>query len=133
MKQLHSYWAYLVLAVLILAVANAVIGLASKKEFKAKDLRLGLFALIFTHIQLLIGLAWYFMSPIYKALKSEGMGAIMKEAPTRPVGSRTPDFHVARNCFDHHRLVQTQKTNNCSREIQNVCAFLRNCTVGNSF
>ncbi len=90
MKQLHSYWAYLVLAVLILAVANAVIGLASKKEFKAKDLRLGLFALIFTHIQLLIGLAWYFMSPIYKALKSEGMGAIMKEAPTRLLAVEHP-------------------------------------------
>ena len=133
MKQLHSYWAYLVLAVLILAVANAVIGLASKKEFKAKDLRLGLFALIFTHIQLLIGLAWYFMSPIYKALKSEGMGAIMKEAPTRLLAVEHPIAMLLGIVLITIGWSKHKKQTSCSREIQNVCAFLRNCTVGNSF
>ncbi len=83
MKQVHSYWAYLVLAVLVITVINAIIGLASKKEFKSKDLRLGLFTLIFSHIQLLIGLGWYFMSPLYKAMKVSGMGVMMKNAQTR--------------------------------------------------
>ena len=63
MKTLHSYWAYIVLAILISVVINAVVGLIQKKEFTHKDFRLGLFALITTHIQLLIGLGWYFMSP----------------------------------------------------------------------
>ena len=44
MKTIHSYWAYLVLFVLIYAVINAVIGLTQKKEFTHKDFRLGLFA-----------------------------------------------------------------------------------------
>jgi Na+/H+-dicarboxylate symporter len=71
MKTIHSYWAYIVLAILIFTVVNAIIGLTQKKEFKDKDLRLGLFTLIVSHIQLLIGLAWYFMSPWYKALKED--------------------------------------------------------------
>jgi hypothetical protein len=90
MKQVHSYWAYLVLIVLIAAVVNAIIGLASKKEFKAKDLRLGLFTLIFSHIQLLIGLGWYFMSPIYKTMKVTGMGMMMKNAETRLLAVEHP-------------------------------------------
>ncbi|OAD45468.1 hypothetical protein [Polaribacter atrinae] len=72
MKDIHSYWAYLVLAILIFTVVNAIIGLKQKKEFTDKDLRLGLFTLIVSHIQLLIGLGWYFMSPWYKTLKANG-------------------------------------------------------------
>ena len=34
-----------------------------KKSFTTKDLRLSLFALIFTHLQLLIGFILYFVSP----------------------------------------------------------------------
>ncbi|WP_298882824.1 hypothetical protein [uncultured Polaribacter sp.] len=72
MKDIHSYWAYIVLAILIFTVINAIIGLNQKKKFTDKDLRLGLFTLIVSHIQLLIGLGWYFMSPWYKALKDSG-------------------------------------------------------------
>ena len=45
-KQLHSFTAYIVLAVLIAAVVNALIGyFKNKKYFEVKDLRLSLFAL----------------------------------------------------------------------------------------
>lgn len=77
MKTIHSYWAYLVILILIVAVVNAILALSKKRNFTEKDLRIGLFTLIFAHIQLLIGLGWYFMSPYYKALKvssSEVMG-----------------------------------------------------------
>ena len=75
MKVIHSYWAYIVLAVLIYTVINAILGLVQKKEFTHKDFRLGLFTLIVTHIQLLIGLGWYFMSPWYKSMKANGIDA----------------------------------------------------------
>ncbi len=68
MKEVHSYLAYIVLALLLLTVINALKGFLHKKEFKEIDLRLGLFTLIISHIQLLIGLIWYFMSPWFKAL-----------------------------------------------------------------
>lgn len=62
-QSLHSTLAYIALAVLILAVINAIYGLLNKKLFTSKDLRLSLFALIFCHIQLVIGLILYFISP----------------------------------------------------------------------
>ena len=83
MKMIHSYWAYLAVLLLIIAVINAIIGLTQNKEFKAKDLRIPLFTLIVMHIQLLIGLGWYFMSPWYKSLKELGMGEAMKDAALR--------------------------------------------------
>lgn len=66
----HSFFAYLVLALLFLASINAISGLASKRIFKDKDLRLSLFALIVSHLQLLIGIIIYFISP--KGLESFG-------------------------------------------------------------
>jgi hypothetical protein len=71
MKEIHSYWAYFVLLILSIAVVNAIIGFTQKKEFKDNDLRIGLFALIVSHIQLLLGLVWYFMSPWFDALKND--------------------------------------------------------------
>ncbi len=44
---------------------------------------MALFALIVSHIQLLIGLSQYFMSPSYKHLKEIGMAAAMKDPLTR--------------------------------------------------
>ncbi len=75
MKMIHSYWAYLALIILILATVNAIMGFTSKREFKDKDLRISLFTLIVMHIQLLIGLGWYFMSPWYKSMKVNGIDA----------------------------------------------------------
>jgi len=83
MLQIHSYWAYLVLVMIIVAFANAITGLLSKRTFESKDLRLPLFALIVSHIQLIIGLGWYFMSPWFKGLKENGMGETMGDATAR--------------------------------------------------
>ena len=89
MKNVHSYWAYLVLAILIFAVINAILGLSKKKQFTDKDLRIGLFALIVSHIQLLIGLVWYFMSPWFSALKEDAVG-VMKEKSLRLLAVEHP-------------------------------------------
>ena len=73
LQSLHSTLAYIALAVLLLAVINAIYGLSNKKLFTTKDLRLSLFALIFSHIQLLIGLILYFVSEKgFKAFEIEG-------------------------------------------------------------
>ena len=77
-KTVHSYLAYVALALLFFAVANAIIGLVSKKVFTMqKDLRLSLFAMILCHIQLLVGLILYFVSPSgLKAIQAFGMGGL---------------------------------------------------------
>lgn len=89
MKEIHSYWAYIVLIILIIAVVNAFVGFFKKKEFKSTDLRLGLFTLIVSHIQLLIGLAWYFMSPYFNQLTSNA-SEVMKTKEIRLLALEHP-------------------------------------------
>ena len=81
---IHSYWSFLVLLIVVLATLNALAGLFSKREYGPKDFRISLFALIVTHIQILIGLILYFVSPLALARISEiGMGAVMKDSISR--------------------------------------------------
>lgn len=80
---IHSYWAYLVVLVLLVTTVNSIIGYASKKEYGAMDLRLGLFTLIVSHIQLLIGLVLYFVAPYFQAFSQVGMGGVMKDSTLR--------------------------------------------------
>lgn len=82
-KTVHSYWAYLVLLILIFAVINAFMGLSSKRNFLDKDKRISLFTVIVSHIQLILGLAAYYFSSYYTAMKEIGMGAAMKDATLR--------------------------------------------------
>lgn len=78
-QTLHSYWAYLTLLMLIIAVINAIIGYVSSKPFIiGKDLRISLFALIFTHIQLLLGIILYFVSERFSLWSELGAGGVMK-------------------------------------------------------
>jgi NADH:ubiquinone oxidoreductase subunit 2 (subunit N) len=59
-QKFHSGWAYLALALLLFAVINALMGKSSGREFTARDRKIGLFALIASHIQLVVGLVLYF-------------------------------------------------------------------------
>lgn len=83
LKIIHSYWAYLVLLLLVLSTANALIGLASKREYSAKDFRISLLTLITSHIQLLIGIILYFTNNYVSQFSELGMGEIMKNRALR--------------------------------------------------
>jgi len=76
LRNLHSYLVYIVLIILIIAVVNAFIGWLGKKDFRfEKDLRISLFALILTHIQFLVGIILYFVSPMgLNAITNVGVG-----------------------------------------------------------
>lgn len=80
---LHSYWAYLVLLVLMVASVNAIVGYASDKEYGATNFRIALFTLIVSHIQFIIGLVLYFVSPHFNKFSSLGMGGVMKDSISR--------------------------------------------------
>lgn len=80
---IHSYWAYLVVIVLIVAAINAIIGFVSKKEYGATNFRIALFALIVTHIQILIGILLYFIAPYFRKFGEEGMSGVMQDPTLR--------------------------------------------------
>lgn len=77
-QKFHSGWAYLTLLLLFLAALNSLIGYLKKKEFTPKDRKIALFALIAVHVQLVVGIVLYFVSPYGK----ESFG-LMKDAALR--------------------------------------------------
>ncbi|HTO37977.1 MAG TPA: hypothetical protein VL021_06100 [Brumimicrobium sp.] len=73
----HSGLRYIILLLIIIAVFNAYKGIKSGNYLK-KDKMINLFAMIFLHIQLLLGLVLYFKSP-----KVQFGADTMKEATLR--------------------------------------------------
>lgn len=82
LQTVHSYLAYVVLAMLFLVVANAILGMAANKLYTLeKDFRIGLLTLILVHIQLLLGLILFFVSPNgLNAIQELGMGGLTSAA-----------------------------------------------------
>lgn len=80
---IHSYWAYLVVLILVIASVNSLVGYFSNKEYGATNFRIALFTLITAHIQLLIGIVLYFVAPYLRAIGEVGMGGVMKDATLR--------------------------------------------------
>lgn len=87
----HSGIAYVALFTLAVATINALIGLSAKNEFKPKDRRIAFFALIAAHIQFLIGMILYFVSPKGFSLFGQvGMKEIMGNAELRQMAVEHP-------------------------------------------
>jgi len=81
---IHSWWAYLTLLIILIATINALAGFFGNKEYQPKDFRIALFGLIVTHIQVLLGLALYFISPNgMQAISNNGMSEVMKDSTMR--------------------------------------------------
>lgn len=83
LQALHSYWAYLVFIILVVATVNALLKFFSGKEFSVFDFRISLFTLIVSHIQLLIGVVLFFAGGYLGVIKEMGMGEVMKNAALR--------------------------------------------------
>jgi heme A synthase len=88
-QKFHSGWAYLALLLLFVAVINSLMGYLSKKEFQPKDRKIALFALIAIHIQLVVGLILYFVSPLGK----DSLGN-MKDAALRLTSLEHPLINI---------------------------------------
>ncbi|MBL7765182.1 MAG: hypothetical protein JNJ58_03740 [Chitinophagaceae bacterium] len=81
---LHSILRYAVLAVMIYAIARAFMGMQKSSPFTAADSQAGLFTTIICDIQLLLGLALYFIGPLgLKNIQNNGMGYVMKDSYSR--------------------------------------------------
>jgi|SRR6056297_1439878 len=64
LKHLHSYLAYLLLAALVFSIIYVIIQFVGKKSFTDKVRKVTLIGFIATHLQLLIGLVLYVISPV---------------------------------------------------------------------
>lgn len=77
----HSYWAYVVVFTITLATINAWIGFFGKKEYRPKDFRIALFGLITTHLQLLVGIIVFLISPKILWFNQEVQAKIIMKDP----------------------------------------------------
>jgi uncharacterized membrane protein len=62
----HSLLRYFILIALVVVIVKGIMGLINKQPYGKWDNKLGLYLFIFTHMQLLVGLILYFMSPFVK-------------------------------------------------------------------
>lgn len=62
LKHAHSGLRWVVLILLIMAIVNAYKGKTSKLPYTDKDKKIHLFAMVFLHIQTLLGFISYFMN-----------------------------------------------------------------------
>jgi uncharacterized membrane protein YozB (DUF420 family) len=83
---IHKALFFVVMALGLIVLVKAVMGLSSKSEFTESDRKMGLFFLISNHTQLLIGLVLYlFLSPFgLKAFQDFG-SEVMKIAEYRKI------------------------------------------------
>jgi len=123
LKNLHSYLAYIVLFVLIVAVANALIGWFAKKDFRfEKDLRISLFALILSHIQLLVGIILFFVSTSgLKAIQILGMGGL--NAPARLLAVEHPFINIIALVLITVGWSRHKKTDNSTAKFKRIGIF----------
>ena len=78
LRSAHSGWRYVVLILLIIAVAQALTGFFGKKAYTEGNRKLNVFTLISAHIQLLLGLAVYFLNGWFKIDSGTALGRYWK-------------------------------------------------------
>ena len=72
LQHLHSGIAYLALLSLIIVIVLMLVGALTGRAFTEKDRKIAMIAFIFAHIQLLVGLILYFVSPLGFSLLTSG-------------------------------------------------------------
>ncbi len=78
LKSAHSGWRYIVIVLLVAAIATAISSWLNKKPYTEGNRKLNVFTLISAHIQALLGLILYFMNGWYKVDSAVPMGRYWK-------------------------------------------------------
>ena len=78
---MHSGLRWLLLIILLVAIYRSFTGYSGNKSFTKTDNTVRLWTVIFTHLQLVVGLILYIQSPFVKSLWSDFGNAVKQEAP----------------------------------------------------
>lgn len=81
-KHLHSGFRYVVLLLVLTAIIGAFMGWLGNKKYTNGTRKLNLFAMVFVHIQILLGLILYFLSNITQVAMNN-WGEAMKNQTLR--------------------------------------------------
>ena len=78
----HSLLRYILLLLILISIVKSFSGWYGKKQYLPGDKRIALFTLISAHLQLVVGLTLFFISPTVKAGLAD-MGGAMKNPALR--------------------------------------------------
>lgn len=79
----HGGFRWLILLLIVVVIIKSLIGLFGNGQYKKLDNFLAASFVGFMHLQLLIGLILYFISPIAKEARSVGFGNMMADGELR--------------------------------------------------
>lgn len=82
LKNVHSYWAYLAIIAIAVSTIYFLLSFRKKRSFSSKDKKLAMLTMTVIHVQFLLGLVLYFVSPRVQ-LGLEDMAATMKDSELR--------------------------------------------------
>ena len=119
-KMLHSYWAYLVFFMLVIATINALYKTFTNKEYEARDFRISLFTLIVSHIQFLIGIILWFVADYFGEMS---MGEIMKNSAIRNVAVEHPVAMLLAIAFITIGYSKHKKKLTSAKKIKTIAIF----------
>lgn len=91
-QHMHSGIAYLTLAALVLVIGYTLVGALSNREFTEKDRKIAMIGLILTHIQVVVGLILYFVSPL--GLEMMKSGSAMSDSAARLLALEHPLINI---------------------------------------
>tara|TARA_R110000868_G_scaffold52187_2_gene165102 strand:- start:216 stop:602 length:387 start_codon:yes stop_codon:yes gene_type:complete len=108
---------------LFIAVINAIKGFTGNKMFTLeKDFRISLFALILSHMQLLVGLLLYFVSPKgFNAVQQLGMGGLT--SATRLLAVEHPFINIVALVFITIGWSKHKKIMEANRKFKTIAIF----------
>ena len=84
LRHAHSGLRWLVLAILLYAIVNAIIK-RKKGTYTAQDKLLSILSISFTHLQIVLGFVMYFMTSAYKGFGEMGEAAPRFKALEHPL------------------------------------------------
>ena len=118
LQHTHSGLAYLALLALVLAIIWALVGALSGRDFQEKDRKIALIAFILCHIQLLVGLILYFVSPLGYSLLAGG-GA-MADATARLTALKHPLINILASVLVSVGFIRAKKLESSTAKFRSI-------------
>ena len=119
LSHLHHYLPYVLFFLMGLVILKSIKGMVNQEEYTESDKKLGLFAMIVAHVQLMVGIALYFVSPMVIS-----MGDAMKDATTRLYAMEHPLMMVVAIVLLTMARSKTKNLSDVSAHKKNLLFFV---------
>lgn len=119
LSHLHHYLPYVLFFLMGLVILKSIKGMVNQEEYTESDKKLGLFAMIVAHVQLTVGIALYFVSPMVIS-----MGDAMKDATTRLYAMEHPLMMVVAIVLLTMARSKTKNLSDVSAHKKNLLFFV---------